>query len=397
MAQTIGTRNSFTLALAGCAALWFVAASPSASVQAPDNPGVSTARILVGVEDATGSFSVDEENLGMRLVVAEVNSRGGIHGRILETRGYSRGPAIEDSMVNVRREVEEDGVFLIFNHGGPASVGLAEYAMSRRVPYLFPHTALITTAADRYVFTSYPRYDTETAIMLRYLAGPLKMRRLGLIYADNPYGQYFLERVNALAVTLGYTVAGAQPLVDRKPLDVRGLVEPLRRAGADAVILALYPEQAQRVMETKARIGWRDVRMVASGPLTDEQYLNVEGGASEGTIGFCHYPDPQEDRSPGVLEYRRLMSKHFPGRAVNRYSLYGYVFGSLVVEGLTRAGRDLTRERFIDAMETIDRWDSRGILPPVSFSRSNHHAQQAGFVCELKAGRFQPLTSWVTP
>jgi ABC-type branched-subunit amino acid transport system substrate-binding protein len=233
--------------------------------------------------------------------------------------------------------------------------------------------------------------------MLRHLAGTLKMRRLGLIYADNPYGQYFLERLKALAGTLGYSVAGAQPLVDRKPANATYLVEPLRRAGADGVILALYPEQAQRVMEAKARLGWRDVKMVASGPLTDEQYLNVAGGASEGTIGFCHYPDPQQDRSPGVLEYRRLMAKHFPDRPVNRYSLYGYVFGSLVVEGLERAGRDLTRERFIDAMETIDQWDSRGILPPVSFSRSNHHAQRAGFVCELKDGRFQPVTSWVTP
>ena len=368
-----------------------------ASARAPESPGVSATRILIGVEGTTGSFSVDEENLGMRLVVAEVNERGGIHGRALEARGYSRGPATLDSLVNARREVEADGVFLIFNHGGPASVRLAEYAMAGRVPYLFPHTALITATADRYVFTSYPRYDSETAIMLRHLTRVLGMRRLGLVYADNAYGQYFLERLKALSGTLGYGVAGTQPMVDRKPLEVGGLLEPLRRAGADAAILALYPEQAQRVMEAKARMGWGDVRMVASGPLTDEQYLNVEGGASEGTIGFCHYPDPRQDASPGVLEYRRLMSKHFPGREVNRYSLYGYVFGSLVAEGLTRAGPDLTRERFIDAMETIDGWDSRGILPPVTFSRSNHHAQFAGFVCELRDGRFRPLTSWVTP
>lgn len=377
--------------------LGFAAVAPLASAPAPDPPGVSATRILVGVEDATGSFSVDEENLGLRLVLAEVNARGGIHGRTLEARGYSRGGAMEDSLVNVRREVEEDGVFLILNHGGPASVRLAEYAMSRRVPYLFPHTALITASADRYVFTSYPRYDSETAIMLRHLTRALGLRRLGLVYAENAYGQYFLERLHALSGSLGYRVAGSQPLADRQPLDVTGLLEPLRRAGADAVILALYPEQARRVMEAKAGMGWRDVRMVASGPLTDEQYLNVEGGASEGTIGFCHYPDPRQDSSPGILEYRRLMSRHFPGREVNRYSLYGYVFGSLAAEGLARAGRELTRERFIDAMETIDRWDSGGILPPVTFSRSNHHAQWAGFVCELKDGRFRPLTSWVTP
>lgn len=48
-------------------------------------------------------------------------------------------------------------------------------------------------------------------------------------------------------------------------------------------------------------------------------------------------------------------------------------------------------------METINGWDSQGIMPPVSFSATNHHAQFAGFLCELKAGRFEALSGWVTP
>jgi hypothetical protein len=91
------------------------------------------------------------------------------------------------------------------------------------------------------------------------------------------------------------------------------------------------------------------------------------------------------------------MKKHFPDKRLNRYSLYGYVFGKLVVEGLERSGADLTRERFLDAMETIRDWDSGGILPPVSFSRADHHAQTAGFLCELVEGKFEPRTGWIEP
>ncbi len=131
--------------------------------------------------------------------------------------------------------------------------------------------------------------------------------------------------------------------------------------------------------------------------VTDEQYLNVDGGAAEGSLGFCLYPDPNEDRSSGVLEYRRLMARHYPGHPLNRYSLYGYVFGRLVVEGLTRAGVELTTERFIDAMESIRDWDSGGVMPPVGFSAQNHHAQRAGMICELRDGRFRPVTGWMTP
>ena len=91
------------------------------------------------------------------------------------------------------------------------------------------------------------------------------------------------------------------------------------------------------------------------------------------------------------------MAEYFQGHPLNRYSLYGYVFGSLVVEGLQRAGKDLTRDSFLDAMESIRDWDSGGILPPVSFSPEDHHAQDAGFICELKDGRFLALSDWVAP
>jgi hypothetical protein len=154
---------------------------------------------------------------------------------------------------------------------------------------------------------------------------------------------------------------------------------------------ARHPAGARKVVEAKAKLGWSDVRLVSSGPLTDEQYLNIEGGAGGNA------PDPNENDAPGIVEYRRLMAEYFPGHELNRYSLYGYVFGLLVVERRERAGPDLTREKFLDAMESIREWDSGGIIPDVSFSAADHHAQKAGFICELENGRFKPFTGWLSP
>ncbi len=68
-----------------------------------------------------------------------------------------------------------------------------------------------------------------------------------------------------------------------------------------------------------------------------------------------------------------------------------------MVEGLKRAGQDLTRERLVDALESIRGWDAGGTMPPVSFSATDHHAQPAGFVCELENGRFKALSGWIEP
>ncbi len=359
--------------------------------------GVSANNILIGMEGPAQSFSTDEENLGMHLVIKHVNAQGGIHGRTIEVAAYPRGREniVEQALENVQRLNEEDLVFLLFNFGGPAAVPIGAYAMHNNLPYLFPHTALLTVDGDRHVFTSYPRYAGESRVMLRYLAGTVGAKRIAVIHADNIYGDYFAGRARELAGETGYTFVGNRAL-DRNPQDALAEMQALRDEKPDVLIMALYPAGAKKVVEAKAAMDW-DIRLVSSGPLTDEQYLNIEGGAAEGTLGFCHYPDPNESDAPGIVEYRKLMGRYFPGHELNRYSLYGYVFGSLVVEGLERAGADLTRERFLDAMDSIRDWDSGGILPPVSFSAADHHAQDAGFICELKNGRFLALSDWVTP
>ncbi len=359
--------------------------------------GVSDDAIVIGMEKSVQSFSADEENLGMRLVIKHVNASGGIHGRLLKEHGYARtrDNYVEKQVRNVKRMVEEDGVFLLFNFGGPASMQIGPYAMKHGVPYMFPHTALLTVDGKREIFTSYPRYEGETRVVLRYLTEVLEVEHIGVIYANNAYGQYFASRARLLADIYGYNLVGVETLA-RDAADAASQMQTLKRAHADAIIMAVYPAGARKIVEAKAALDW-NVRLVSSGPLTDEQYFNIEGGFAEGTLGFCHYPDPNVSDDPGIVEYRALMAEHYPGHPVNRYSLYGYVMGSLVVEGLRRAGPELTRESFLDAMETITDWDSGGIMPPVSFSTTDHHAQTAGFICELTDGRFDALSDWIDP
>ena len=360
------------------------------------------AQIAIGIEAPSAlSPSGAAENLGMRLVIRAVNDAGGIHGRQIAERSYARtqpGAAGDDQVLaNVARLADQDQVLLLWNHGGTASMRIAPFAMAHKLPYMFPHTGLLDRDDDRYVFTSFPHYDGETRMMYRYLARDRGMKRIAVLYDPNAYGQYFRDKLRSLASANNYIVAGEEPVKQTLPTDLTAELQRLRDQKPDAIVMALYPPQAKRVMEAKAKLDWKDVRMVSTGPLTDEEYLNVPGGFADGTLGLCYYPDPNHSDAPGVLAYRRLMAHYFPDEKLNRYSLYGYAFGQMVMEGLRRAGPNPTRESFIDAMETLKNWDSGGILPPVSFSKTDHHAQRAGFVCELQQGRFTALGDWITP
>lgn len=376
-----------------------VACTLAANVAAADTP---TGDILIGIEAPSAlSPSGAAENLGMRLVIRSVNDAGGINGHRLTERSYGRtqsGAAGDaEVLANVARLAEQDHVLLLWNHGGTAAIQIAPFAMAHRLPYMFPHTGLVDKDDGRYVFTSFPHYGGETEMMYRYLARDRGMKRIAILYDPNAYGSFFRDRLRALAAADGYAVAAEEPVDQTLPADLTAQMQRLQGARPDAIVMALYPPQAKRAMEAKAKLDWKDVRMVSTGPLTDEEYLNVPGGYAEGTLGLCYYPDPNHSDAPGIVAYRQLMARYFPDEKLNRYSLYGYVFGQLVVEGLRRAGPNPTRESFIDAMETIRNWDTGGILPPVTLSRTNHHAQRAGFVCELRGGRFVPLGDWITP
>jgi branched-chain amino acid transport system substrate-binding protein len=108
--------------------------------------------------------------------------------------------------------------------------------------------------------------------------------------------------------------------------------------------------------------------------------------------GLSLWPDPVNSSDPAVVEYREIVQKYGKDRdkTPNRYSLFGYYYAKLFVEGLKMAGSNLTREGYIAALEGIKGWES-GIAPPVSFSATDHLAQNSGFMVEVQKSVFRPI------
>jgi ABC-type branched-subunit amino acid transport system substrate-binding protein len=374
-----------------------LAAVVGAGGRQADESGVTDAAIRIGIESEVGSISLDGENLGFKLAFEEANAAGGVHGRRFvwaDRRRRSGAPA--DVFSVARAMIDEDRAFLLVNFSGPAIGDIAAHARSRRVPLMFPHTALVSSQGERYLFTSFPRFEGEAEVMFRYLSKIRGARRIAIAHDPNAYGLAFRDALREHAARFEYQVVGETPIPSRTPADLSSEFAALAGTSPDAIVMAIYPEQAHALMAARARAGWRG-RMVSAGPLTDEASLAVPGGGADGTLGFCHYPDPERSGAPGVVRYRAALSRARPGRQFDRYTLYGYTFGRLVVAGVERAGRALTRERFVDAMETLTDWDAGGVMPDVSFSATNHHAQRAGFICEMRDGRLVPLTDWIAP
>ncbi|MBI1845383.1 MAG: ABC transporter substrate-binding protein [Candidatus Rokubacteria bacterium] len=382
--------------IAALAAVLAVAAGLTGLAAAAD-PGVTDTEILVGCSNSFSgplAFTGEQETkYGMDLYFKVVNDAGGVHGRKIRAVYYDDGYRPQDAVANTKKLVEQDRIFAVVGpQGSPPVVATLEYLEQSRVPLLFPYQSSTATRSRPLVFSGLILSDRQSKMMIDVLAGQRKYKKFAAIYQDDEYGKTFLASFEADLARYNLKMGATEP-VKRGVTDVSAQIAKLRAAAPEVTFLVLTPAPAAQALKERQKIGWSDTLMVSTGPLTDERYLALAGEAAEGVEGLAVLPDPVNGTEPGVRLYREHMKKYFASNEPNRYSLSGYVFAMLFAEGAKRAGRTLTRERLVKALEGVKGFET-GIIPPITIG-PDHDTQKNGFWVRVEKGHFKQLTDWL--
>jgi branched-chain amino acid transport system substrate-binding protein len=362
--------------------------------------GVTDTSVLVG---CSNSFSgplvypgTQLVNNGLEGYFGFINDQGGVNGRKILSQYYDDGYKPQNAVANTKRLVEQDKVFaIVASQGTGAVMATVKYLTQNKVPLVFPFQGVPITG-EKTIFTSFTPYDNQSELVVTWLLKVKGFKRIGILYQDDTYGYTFRDPAQKTLAKFGLKLAAAESY-KRGATDLSAQVAKLRKAKLDACLLVATPPPGAAFLREAHIQGWTETKIISSGPLTDEKYINLSGGVGEGIWGLSLWPDPVNATDPAMVEYREIMEKYGKDRdkTPNRYSLFGYFYAKLAVEGLKRAGKNLTREGFIAALEGIKDWQS-GITPPVSFSATDHLAQDSGFMVEVQKGVFRPISSWIT-
>ncbi len=358
-------------------------------------PGVTDSEIIVGSSLALGGhagYLGTQIHHGALALLHQINEQGGIHGRKVRIIAHDDGYDPPRCILNTQRLLTEEEVFCLFNYvGTPTTVKIIPLVEEARVPLvgMFTGANALREPLHRHLINVRASYYQETGAAVRYFVEELGVKRIAVFYQYDAYGFDGL-RGTELALKSYGRVPSATGTYIRGTLAVEEGLEKIAASEAEAVVMIGTYEPCARFIRMAQEQGFHPIFYNVSFVGADELARRL-GDAGEGVIVSQVVPPPElSDRLPdlhGVEEYVALLKRYFPADRPNFVGLEGYVNARVLVEGLRRAGRNLDRERFISAIESIRELDI-GIANRLSFSPDDHQGLEQVYFTRIENGRF---------
>ncbi|HEY9101071.1 ABC transporter substrate-binding protein [Chitinimonas sp.] len=339
--------------------------------------GVTDSEIVIGQSAATTGAAAELGKgvaRGAKAYFDQINKKGGVNGRKIRLITLDDGYEPDRAAANTKKLIENEQVFALFGYvGTPTSNASLPTINQARVPFVAPYTGADSLRApfNRYVFNVRASYRDEAEEIASSMA-KLGMSSINVFYQNDAFGQSGLKAMQDAAAK--YKIAiNATATVQRNSVDVAKAVEELvAKKPANAVFMvAAYKSSAAFIASARSRnfMGpYYNVSFVGTEALVGE--LKQDGS---GVMVSQVMPSPYSAIKPVAMDYQKVL-KASETPAVDYPSMEGYLGARVLVEGLKRAGRDLTRDKLINALETMGDYDMGGFR--VHYSPTNHNGSQ---------------------
>ena len=382
----------------GLSALFGCVCLISTPTQAQSTTGVTDKEVLIGscsALEGPSQFLGKETVNGAKAYFDMTNDAGGVDGRKLKLISYddSYDPAKTEACFN--RLMEQKVFALGFFVGTPTAVKYVPMAESNKIPLvgLFTGAQTLYVPMRHWVVNVRASYFDETREQIDGMWGTLGYKKIGVIYPEDAFGTAVLEGVRAALKTHGAEPVAAASY-QRQTAQAGNAIDAVRAANPEAVVIVGPANTVAPILKQSHARGWKPLFLTVSFVGTDDLIAEADSDADGVVITQVVPPYYLTDRKTVAL-YRRSLTKYFPTAQPSFVSLEGFVDAMVLVEGLKRAGKDLTREGLIRGIESIHELDI-GLGPQLKldYSSKDHKGFDHVIPTVIRGGRAVPFTDW---
>ena len=370
-------------------------------IETDRDPGLTDATITVGtIIPKDGPFA--EIGAAMKDVLtayfSNINDKGGIYNRRIELKTIDAGADAAATASNTKTQIENGDFFAIVSGlSAGADKELAVVTRDAEIPFLGPVTLLTQTSAqnNRNLFYLLPGAGQQARALLNFAAGKpeLKKSRLAIVHSENEIALAAANAIEDQARKLGWSP------VTRKVIS-GGRFDPA------ATVAALKPEGVETVFFLSASGEGEFITAAATANWTPHVFL-LGSLAEKGLVKsvplsfkdhiFISFPSVPNDVAPaGLAELRALEERYkFPHRHIAS-QLNAFAAAKIFTEGLKRAGRDLSREKLITALEGLYEYDT-GVTPSITFGPNRRVGAMGAYVLSIDPAKREFVSNgWVS-
>ncbi len=337
---------------------------------------------------------------GAMCYLKHVNEKGGVHGRAIRliTRDDSYDPP--KCLANTQRFIIEDKVFGLFCYvGTPTTVKILTLVEEAKIPLLgmFTGANALRDPFLPYVINVRASYYQETGTAVNHMVKDLGLSKIAVFYQYDAFGFDGLTGTE-LALKQHHLEPVARGSYVRGTHDIKEGLEKIMESGAEAVVMIGTSDPCANFIRKALQNDFSPIFYMVSFVGAKELSRNLMNADTAGVDILMSQvvPPPRTPDggiAPSAVEFTRLLARYYPGEEPNFVGFEGYINAKVLVEGLERAGEQLTRESFLEAINSMNDF-SLGPDVRLSFGPKDHQGMDTIYFTRLQQDRFTLLADW---
>ncbi len=338
--------------------------------------GVAADTIKIGI---AGAHSGDLASYGLpivkaaKLVVADVNAKGGILGKQVEVIDED-DVCKPEVATNTATKLATAGVTVVVGHvcSGATKAALDIYKNSKIVAMSGSATNPDLTQSGKYpnFFRTIASDDAQAKLEVDFALDTLKLKKIAVLHDKGDYGKGLAEFAKQFIEKSGKGEVVLFEGVTPGAVDYSSVVNKIKRAGADAVIFGGYHPEASKIVSEMRKSKMKTV-FISDDGVKDETFIKVAGKYAEGV-----YATGPKDTSTNPMDkaVKEAYKKAY-GEDVGVFSINGYAATQALLNAIQKAGSTdydaivkALRTEYVDTPLGKIKFDERGDAIGVGFS-----------------------------
>ena len=325
-----------------------------------DKPDIFLGQVISDSSPLVGSISRQLKS-GYEAYFAELNERGGIHGRkvrlVQKDDAYKAG----NTLALTRELIGMDRVVALVGYlGTPGLEALVRESVltDHRIALVGPSTGVARLLAEKNVFPIRASYEAELKEIVSH-AKAMQYKTIALVAWNAGAGPILAETFPAIVKDGGLALMyrkAFEPSTDPAALKqaLRDAIGPLRDIKPDSVLIIAGGEALYEGMrELRAQLGNALPVYTISSVNWQDLVGRLGVRQAQGIVISQAVPYPYSPRLPIVKSYLEQMKRM--GQDANYYSLEGYLGAAVAAEALLKASPDITRSNVLAALDGMGR------------------------------------------